>query len=402
MRILWIGGICWNNDGKYRFPLTMPGAVSGSFFQQSIIEGLESCDEHIEITLLTEYCSDFKRIIPEFCWSHNGKSNDISVSVIQIPFINRLSKTYNMEKAYVEYLSKIRFDVAVIYNIHTPYLKTLEKVKKIQPDIKSVLIVPDLIEYTDVDLKSKPIKRWLKKADYQTIKRLYNLIDGFVLFTDSMKNKLLIDRRPYVVIEGVYSPHGLKERTGEKKNAVMYAGSIPFGFGIEKIVKAMDYLKDLNTELWIYGAGPMKEYLERAASENPNIKYYGFVQREDLFEYEQEASILINARNSNDEFTMYSFPSKTFEYLASGTPFLTTMLQGIPKEYEEYLFVLENNTPEEIAKKIRAILNMDETQRERKCNAAKKYVLEQKNKYVQAKKLLQLIMKLCEDENGGF
>ena len=58
MKILWIGGICWNQDGKYKFPLTLPGAVSGSFFQQSIIEGMESFSEEVEVTLLTEYCSN--------------------------------------------------------------------------------------------------------------------------------------------------------------------------------------------------------------------------------------------------------------------------------------------------------------------------------------------------------
>lgn len=402
MKILWIGGICWNQDGKYKFPLTLPGAVSGSFFQQSIIEGMESFSEEVEVTLLTEYCSNYKKIIPKFCWSHNGTSHDVSVSVIQVPFFNRISKTYNLSKAYADIFSKRRFDVAIVYNIHTPYLKTLERVKQCQPDIKSVLIVPDLIEYTDVDLKRKPIKKWLKKADRKEINRLYDLIDGFVLFTESMKEKLPIKGKPYVVIEGVYSPHGLKERTGEKKNAVMYAGSIPFGFGIENIVKAMDYLKDLDTELWIYGTGPMKSFLERTSSENPKIKYFGFVQRGDLFEYEQEASILINARNSDDEFTMYSFPSKTFEYLVSGTPFLTTMLRGIPKEYAEYLFVLENNTPKEIAKKIREIINMDKTKRDRKCELAKKYVVAKKNKYVQAEKLLELINKLGVNQKNSF
>lgn len=394
MKILWIGGICWNHDGKYKFPLTLPGAVSGSFFQQSIIEGMESCDEDVEVTLLTEYCSDYKKIIPKFDWSHNGTSHDVSISVIQVPLLNRISKTYNLSKAYEDVFSKRMFDVVIVYNIHTPYLKTLERVKQCQPDIKSILIVPDLIEYTDVDLKRKPIKRWLKRADRKEINSLYDLIDGFVLFTESMKEKLPIEGKPYVVIEGVYSPHGLKERTGKKKNAVMYAGSIPFGFGIENIVKAMDYLKDLDTELWIYGTGPMKGFLERASAENPKIKYFGFVQREDLLEYEQEASVLINARNSDDEFTKYSFPSKTFEYLVSGTPFLTTMLQGMPREYADYLFVLENNSPEEIAKKIREIFNMDKTKREQKCETAKKYIVDKKNKYVQAEKLLELINKM--------
>lgn len=394
MKILWISGICWNNNGGYRFPLTMPGAVSGSFFQQSIIEGMEASDKNVEVTLLTEYCSDFKKVIPGFHWSHNGISKDVSVKVVQLPVVNRISKTLNLKRAYKIFLSKEQFDVAIVYNIHTPYLETLKWVKKFQPSIKSVLIVPDLVEFTDVDLAKKPVKKVLKKIDNQIIYNLYNLIDGFVLFTESMKEKLPINGRPYTIIEGVYASNGLEDNHVEKKRAVMYAGSIPFGFGIENIVAAMDMLKDSNISLWVFGNGPMKEYLCKAEKQNSNIKYFGFVQREKLYKYEQEATILINARNSDDEFTKYSFPSKMFEYLASGTPFLTTMLQGIPKEYEKYLFVLRDNSPSEIANNIKSIFEMDEGRKEKKCQDARRFVIQEKNKYVQAKKLLKFIEKL--------
>ena len=38
----------------------------------------------------------------------------------------------------------------------------------------------------------------------------------------------------------------------------------------------------------------------------------------------------VNPRQNNEEFTKYSFPSKTMEYLASGVPVVAYKLDGIP------------------------------------------------------------------------
>ena len=130
MKVLWLGGMCWNKDNSYHYPVTMPGAVSGSFFQQSIIEGIEQNRRDIEITLLTEYCSNFKWIIPKFVWSHNGVSRDVSIKVIQIPIINRISKTVNLLRECTKICKNDIYDIIVVYGVHTPYLITLNKIKK--------------------------------------------------------------------------------------------------------------------------------------------------------------------------------------------------------------------------------------------------------------------------------
>ena len=56
----------------------------------------------------------------------------------------------------------------------------------------------------------------------------------------------------------------------------------------------------------------------------------------------KEAKLLINLRNPEDKYTKYSFPSKTFEYMVSGTPFFTTKLEGIPSEYYNYLYCIDS------------------------------------------------------------
>ena len=176
----------------------------------------------------------------------------------------------------------------------------------------------------------------------------------------------------------------------------MHAGTLHRNIGIENILESMRFLpKDM--ELWIFGDGDLKTYIIEKAKEDKRIKFFGFKSREEVFEYEKAASILINARNSKDEFTKYSFPSKTFEYLYSGTPFLTTSLDGIPEEYYKYMYILENNRPETIAESVRKILAYDREIIDNKAAAAKEFIIKEKCGTMQSNKLYNFIM----SERGG-
>ena len=57
---------------------------------------------------------------------------------------------------------------------------------------------------------------------------------------------------------------------------------------------------------------------------------------------ELKATLLVNPRPTTEEFTIYSFPSKNMEYMASGTPLLTTKLPGMPEEYHQYVLAILN------------------------------------------------------------
>ena len=48
----------------------------------------------------------------------------------------------------------------------------------------------------------------------------------------------------------------------------------------------------------------------------------------------------------------YFFPSKMMDYLASGTPTISTKLKGIPEEYFNYCFTIENGDPKTLKNKI--------------------------------------------------
>jgi len=89
----------------------------------------------------------------------------------------------------------------------------------------------------------------------------------------------------------------------------------------------------------------------------------------------------------------YSFPSKTMEYMASGTPVLTTVLPGMPKEYHPYVFLLEDETADGIADMLTKVLAHSDEELFQKGNEARTFVLEQKNNVIQARKILEMLGK---------
>lgn len=80
----------------------------------------------------------------------------------------------------------------------------------------------------------------------------------------------------------------------------------------------------------------------------------------------KKATLLINPRPSNEEFTKYSFPSKNLEYMASGTPLLATDLPGIPAEYKRYEYIIENENIDGIANMFRYVLNLTDAELRKK------------------------------------
>ena len=110
--------------------------------------------------------------------------------------------------------------------------------------------------------------------------------------------------------------------------------------------------------------------------------------------YLVKSKLLVNPRPTNEDFVKYSFPSKNIEYMASGTPFLTTDLPGIPAEYKDYIFTIEDNCVDNVKTGIEKVLSLTTQERDAFGERAQKFVLENKNKYVQSKQIADFLDKL--------
>lgn len=400
MKILWVSSIAWKSQTGYPYPVNGAGAVSGSLFQQAMIEGLEKLGHTVDIVSDYPYAAG-ANLHRQIQWAHNDFASDIAVKTCGMPYFSLFYKAYSCKKAVKQKVKMSEYDLAVAYLVHQPYMNAIAYAKKINRRIKTVLICPDLPDMMDMSLSHKKIKTFLKKLDKKRIDHLYAKMDGFVLFAEPMLEKINIGDSKYTVIEGVASIEDLDASPVDKENFIMYAGTLHKNIGIENIISSLDYMDDAEIKLKIYGTGELEKYIKEKAGENSRIVFGGFVDRKTLFEEEKKALALINARNPSDAYTKYSFPSKTFEYLYSGTPFVTTRLKGVPKEYTKYLFEIEDNVPQFIAFEINKICRMSKEEIIACGCKARRFVVQKKTKEEQAKKLSDFLNYLCKENLGG-
>ena len=217
----------------------------------------------------------------------------------------------------------------------------------------------------------------------------------YVLLTEAMNDYIRNPGKPYVILEG-HADITMKEKlpSMDKKQpvrTVFYAGGVSRQYGLADLTEGFLQSNLPNTRLEIYGPGDYVRELQSIAEKDPRVFYGGMLLNTEIVAKEQEATLLVNPRPTHEEFVKYSFPSKTMEYMASGTPVLTTRLPGMPKEYYPYVYFIEEESAGGIAAALKAVLEHTDEDLFRKGQEARAFVLDGRNNVVQAKKLLQML-----------
>jgi len=216
----------------------------------------------------------------------------------------------------------------------------------------------------------------------------------YVFLTEAMNGYLNPGGKPYVILEG-HSDIAMRDRipSMDKKlqpRVCLYAGGVSKQYGLQTLVEGFLSADIPNARLDIYGPGDYVEELEAIAHKDSRVFYGGMLLNTQIVEKEQEATLLVNPRPTHEEFVKYSFPSKTMEYMASGTPVLTTVLPGMPAEYHPYVYLIREESREGVAQMLTDVLSNTDEALFQKGQAARDFILNEKNNVIQAKKLLGL------------
>ena len=215
----------------------------------------------------------------------------------------------------------------------------------------------------------------------------------YVLLTEQMNARVNPTGKPHVILEG-HADIAMEEKQPSlsrkrRPRTCLYAGSVQKIYGLETLVQGFLQAILPDTQLLIYGPGDYVETLK--AIDDPRIQYGGMLLSSEIVEKEMEATLLVNPRPTDAEFVKYSFPSKTMEYMASGTPVLTTDLPGMPREYLPYVNLIREETPEGIASALQEALSRSDEELMQQGLQARRFVLETRNNVVQAKKILTML-----------
>lgn len=217
----------------------------------------------------------------------------------------------------------------------------------------------------------------------------------YIFLTEQMNSRLNPSGKPHLVLEGHADISMADRDPGAVRKAspriCLYAGSVCRLYGLPQLVEGFRMANIPDTRLVIYGPGDYVEELKAIAEKDPRVQYGGMLLSAQVVEKEMEASLLINPRPTDEEYVRYSFPSKTMEYMSTGTPVLMAKLPCLPPEYLPHLYLFQDETPEGIAQALRQTLALDDETLFQKGMQAREFVLKQRNNVIQAKKVLDML-----------
>lgn len=245
-------------------------------------------------------------------------------------------------------------------------------------------IVTDLPEMVISSPKARKVSSWVIRQ-----------CSHYVFLTEAMNTRLNPANRPYVILEGHCDAAMAAETPCLERKAkpriCMYAGGVVAKYGLDYLVEGFRLADIPNARLVIYGPGSYVPALQEIAAGDERIEYGGMLFNREIVERELEATVLINPRPTYEEFVKYSFPSKTMEYMVSGTPTITTDLPGMPREYLPYVYLISEETAQGVADVLRRVLGQDARTLHGFGMRAREFVLNNKTNDIQAKKILEML-----------
>lgn len=319
------------------------------------------------------------------------------IPFVNIPLLSQVSKYY-AAKRIIKRICKSKKNVAIVCDVLNQSIAAAARNVGNYLNIPVVGIVTDVPGHTSGARRKSYSFLKRKVADFaeQRAKNKLSSYKAFLFLTEAMNDAVNPNHFPYIVIEG-QSDYKMIETQITKKSipkVAMYAGGIHREFGIERMVNAFLEIGYTGWELHIYGDGNFQSELKKIAETNDNVKYYGVVSNDEVKKAQLRASILLNPRLTDAEYVKYSFPSKTMECMASGTPLLTTKLPSMPKDYYPYVYFFEDESIEGMKIAFQKVLNITDTEMRQMGSKAKLFVLNYKNNKIQARKLIDFIKTL--------
>lgn len=376
--------------------------------QKSFLEGLGTIlgdkVKVINLPYIGSYPLRYKKTHSPFGEIKYVTQNNIGVVGENIRFLNfsiiKMYSRYLAAKAAIKqwcFENEKEKKIVVIYAIHSPFLKACVDIKKMYSNsLKIVLIVPDLPEHMGGGQSF--LMNFLRNINDQILNDLYGNVDGYVLLSKYMAEQLPIDRIPWVVVEGIFN-HAIDDVLPIKASArtykqILYTGTLAKRYGIVNLVKAVAMIDNPNIRLVVCGAGDAEAEIMDYVQRDERIIYKGQLSRDEVLKLQKESDLLVNPRTPEGEFTKFSFPSKTMEYLASGIPTLLYPLPGIPDEYYKYCFCIEELGVQHLSNKISDILQLEPFELQELGRKARHFIFQLKNPIIQSQKVVDLINSL--------
>ena len=398
--LYFIGGLFPREREDEIRRLTKSGLQSAANnLQWKFVKGYDSCLGTGNVHLInSEYVGSFPRrysglLVPRYSFRHSESSGeDVGPGFINLPGFKEFSRAARLcseiDKLNPKSCEQLYF---VGYAATYPIVTALHHAKRKYPDSVVALIVPDLPQYMELGKRGAGFLHRLKN---HIVSKGMKGMDCYVPLTAAMAPYLGVDLTKCAIIEGIAD-----ERAASKPEArvqdlperyILYTGTLQYRYGLGELISAFKRLDDTGIGLVVCGDGEAANEMAALQSENPMVRYLGVLPPQEIEGLRDGATLLVNPRKNEGDYTKFSFPSKMMEYLASGVPTVAYRLDGMPEDYEG-LFI--DATDEGLKEALNRALAMDSEELHQLSFRAKTYVLDHKGPKDQCARTLELFRK---------
>lgn len=192
----------------------------------------------------------------------------------------------------------------------------------------------------------------------------FSYVDAYIFPTRLLDDVVNVDKKPSVIVHGTYY---VEKECGQPFNDgrvhVVYAGTFdPRKGGVQAAAAAALFLpKGYYVHILGFGSEIDKQNLLKTIDEvsektECTITYDGLKSGEEYVRFIQSCDIGLSTQNPDAAFNATSFPSKILSYMANGLRVVSIRIPAIEQSaIGRYMYYYDEQTPEEIAKAIKAV-----------------------------------------------
>lgn len=323
------------------------------------------------------------------------------VPFVNIPFLKQLTMGLAIFCYVMTWLWRMRSQprYLLIYNAYVPLALSVLLATRLLGG-KPVAYIADLPH----NLNSRDVGIWRVVHRINLLVETHSLkhFAGLLTVTDQIATDYA-PQVPSLVVEGGVNADefgGADEPLGEREYSVtenricLYSGFLNDINGIDQLLAAFRLIESPRYRLWIFGHGPLEQAVCEAAKQDTRIVYWGRLPRAQVLQFQRQSNILINPRPTWRRVTRYTFPSKLLEYMMSGRPVINTALIGVPVEYQQRVFVLNDETPEGLARLIQKVCSKDRSELDEFGKRAREFVMQNKTWTQQGRRIYEFLRTL--------
>lgn len=250
-------------------------------------------------------------------------------------FFKSITKTNELKKKLIE------CNIVFFSTYHD--WRFFKYVKSVNPNIKGVLLLPDLPDFliNKSSFKHKIANKLTTFCFYKNCKH----IDAVIPITELMGNHLMNSINRQLVIEGVIKDEDIQDiKRDSYHNNIVYSGGLSRKYGVLDLIDAFKCSNaSEHYNLVFCGKGECEKAIINESKDNSKIIYKGFLPRKDVLKLLSSSAFLVVPESPLNEYSKYSFHSKILEYLGSGTPMISYLYPGIPREYSDFILKINGD-----------------------------------------------------------